>query len=156
MYTRDKSRHRQSGVTLVELIIFIVIVSVGLTGVLSALNISITRSADPLRTKQALAIAEGLLEEIQLKNFSDPDGTNSGETRATWDNVTDFDVETDTNATTISTDLLGNSYAAMGYTPTVLITNTTLGPTAASAFQILVTVSFTGGSVSLTGFRANY
>lgn len=156
MYTRDKSRRCQAGVTLIELIIFIVIVSVGLTGVLSALNISITRSADPLRTKQALAIAEGLLEEIQLKNFSDPDGTNTGETRSTWDNVTDFDSAADTNATTISTDLLGNSYTAMGYTPTVLITNTTLGPSAVAAFQIIVTVSYVGGSISLTGYRADY
>lgn len=156
MCTRDKSRRSQSGVTLIELIVFIVIVSVGLTGVLSALNLSISRSADPLRAKQALAIAEGLLEEIQLKNFSDPDGTNSGETRATWDNVTDFDAETDTNATTISTDLLGNSYVTMGYTPTVLITSTTLGPSAVAAFQILVTVDYTGGSIGLTGYRANY
>lgn len=63
---------RQSGLTLVELIIFIVIVSVGLAGVLSVFNVVVRRSADPLVTKQALAVADAMLEEILLKDFCDP------------------------------------------------------------------------------------
>ena len=61
---------RQRGVTLIELILFIVIVSVAVTGVLGALRLSTGASADPLRRKQALMIAEGLLEEVQLAKFT--------------------------------------------------------------------------------------
>jgi len=143
------------GVTLIELIVFIVIVSVGLAGVMSSLNVSVRGSADPLLAKQALAIADGLLEEILLKNYNDPDGTNTGETRATWDNITDFDVPDAGGATTISTDLLLNNYTS-GFTPTVEITSTTLGPSSVAAYQINVTVGYSGGGISLIGYRANY
>jgi Tfp pilus assembly protein PilV len=65
-------RRPESGFTLIELIVFIVIVSVGLAGVMSSLNMSVKHSADPLQPKQALAIAESLLEEILLKDYCDP------------------------------------------------------------------------------------
>jgi MSHA pilin protein MshD len=66
---------QQLGVTLVELVVFIVIVSVALVGVLKVLEITNRGSADPLVRKQALAIAESLLLEIQQQpfNFCDPD-----------------------------------------------------------------------------------
>jgi MSHA pilin protein MshD len=73
---------RQRGVTLIELIVFIVIVSVAVVGVLQALRVSSANSADPLRRKQALMIAESLLEEVQLAKFTycDPTSDNAGET----------------------------------------------------------------------------
>jgi MSHA pilin protein MshD len=68
-------RRRARGVTLVELIVFIVIVSVAVMGVLTALDLSNRSSTDPMIQKQALAIAEALLEEVQLQPFTycDPD-----------------------------------------------------------------------------------
>jgi MSHA pilin protein MshD len=68
---------RQGGLTLVELIVFIVIVSVGLAGLLSALNISVLHSADPMVRKQASAIAEGLMEEVALQPFTYCDPTDA-------------------------------------------------------------------------------
>ena len=47
----------QRGLTLVELIFFIVVVSFGLAGILLVLNQSTSRSADPMVRKQLLAIA---------------------------------------------------------------------------------------------------
>lgn len=61
---------RQSGLTLFELIFFMVIISVGLAGILSVMNLTVRHSADPLQYKQALAIAESLLEEVQLQPFT--------------------------------------------------------------------------------------
>jgi MSHA pilin protein MshD len=61
---------RQDGVTLIELIVFIVIVSVAVVGVLQALRLHTANSADPLRRKQALMIAEALLEEVQLAKYT--------------------------------------------------------------------------------------
>ena len=69
-------RECQRGVTLIELILFIVIVSVAVTGVLGALRLTTGASADPLRRKQALMIAEGLLEEVQLAKFTFCDPTS--------------------------------------------------------------------------------
>ena len=49
---------KQRGVSLVELIMFIVIVSVALAGILLVFNVTTKGSADPLVHKQALAAAE--------------------------------------------------------------------------------------------------
>ena len=70
----------QAGLSLVELIMFIVIVSVGIAGVLSVLNLTAQKSADPQVRKQMLAIAESLLEEVSLKSFTycDPNDANAG------------------------------------------------------------------------------
>ena len=65
----------QRGISLVELIMFIVIISVALVGILQVMTLVTRHSADPLVHKQALAIAESLLEEVELKHFTycDPD-----------------------------------------------------------------------------------
>jgi MSHA pilin protein MshD len=68
MFTeRATCRRRQLGLSLIELIMFIVIVSVGIAGILSVMNVTSKASADPMVRKQALAIAEALLEEIELQ-----------------------------------------------------------------------------------------
>ncbi len=69
----------QRGVSLIELIMFIVIVSVALAGILLVMNVTTKGSADPLIHKQALAIAESLLEEVELMPFTfcDPDDANA-------------------------------------------------------------------------------
>jgi len=67
----------QRGISLIELIIFIVVIGVAVAGVLAAFISSTRASADPMIQKQALAIAEALLEEVQLQPFTycDPDDT---------------------------------------------------------------------------------
>lgn len=69
---------RQSGITLIELVIFMVIVGVAMTGIIASINFNVQHSADPVVKKQALAIAEALLEEIELMPFTicDPDDAN--------------------------------------------------------------------------------
>lgn len=59
--------------------VFIAIVGVGVAGILSVLYQTTRGSADPMIQKQALAIAESLLEEVQLKPFTwcDPDDPNA-------------------------------------------------------------------------------
>ena len=75
LVTRCSSWHRVRGLSLVEVIVFIVVVGVAVAGVLAALNVSTRASADPMIQKQALAIAEAVLEEVQLMPFTycDPD-----------------------------------------------------------------------------------
>jgi len=75
---RKARRHRpraEHGISLIELIVFIVIVGIAVAGVVGALSMATRASADPMIQKQALAIAEALLEEVQLQPFTycDPD-----------------------------------------------------------------------------------
>ena len=75
---RQARRHRpraEHGISLVELIVFIVIVGIAVAGVVGALSMATRASTDPMIQKQALAIAEALLEEVQLQPFTycDPD-----------------------------------------------------------------------------------
>lgn len=71
-------RPLQAGATLVELVVFIVVVSVAVAAVLLAMNAVTRGSPDPMMRKQALAIAEALLEEVELMPFTfcDPDDAN--------------------------------------------------------------------------------
>ena len=61
---------RQRGISLIELIMFIVIISIALAGILLVMNRVTSNSADTLIRKQSLAIAESLLEEVQLMPFT--------------------------------------------------------------------------------------
>lgn len=75
--------NRQSGITLIELIIFMVIVGIAMAGIISSINFNVRHSADPVVRKQALAIAESLLEEIELMPFTWCDPDDPGVTTAT-------------------------------------------------------------------------
>jgi MSHA pilin protein MshD len=131
------------------MVVFIVIVSIGATSVLMVMNLNTRHSADPLRQKQALAIAEALLEEIELMPFTDcdPDGYDPvsgtcaktevigrevsyanqavdetrGSTVAPFDNVNDYH---DLTLTGGDHDLgnAGNVVVPAGYTASVAVT----------------------------------
>lgn len=60
----------QRGFTLVEAIVFLLVMVVGVVGLISAINSAVRYSADPLAQKQALAIAEALMEEITAAGFT--------------------------------------------------------------------------------------
>lgn len=90
-------RRRQRGVNLIELIIAIVVISIATTGVLLVYATAVRYSADPMIQQQALAVAEGYLDEILARPVSEPPpavetgGAEAGETRATYDDMQDYD-----------------------------------------------------------------
>ncbi|MGK5061308.1 type IV pilus modification PilV family protein [Janthinobacterium sp. LB3P112] len=63
-------RTAQRGVTLIELVIFIVVVSIAVIGLLQIFARTTSSSADPQLRKQALAIAEAMLDEIAGARFT--------------------------------------------------------------------------------------
>jgi MSHA pilin protein MshD len=72
-----------AGFTLIELVMFVVIVAIGVAGILSVFYVTTQRSADPAARKQMIAIAEAMLEEIELMPFTcrdpdDADASNAG------------------------------------------------------------------------------
>jgi len=70
---------RQCGASLVELIMFIVVIGAGLAGIIGIWQTTAQGSADPLIQKQALAIAEAYLEEALALPFTycDPNDANA-------------------------------------------------------------------------------
>jgi MSHA pilin protein MshD len=169
----------ERGVTLVELIVFIVIVAVGLSGVLAVFLPATAASADPMQRRQALAIAESLLEEVSLMPFTwcDPDDANvasaasaagcaslvqgigptSGETRfgaANFDNVGDYAGYSMSGIVDIANRAVPG---LAGYGARVAVATTALGSiSAASGDALRITVTVTapdGSSIVLDGVR---
>lgn len=148
------NRRRMTGITLVELILFILIVSVGLVGILSVMNVTVLHSADPMVRKQALAVAESLLEEISLKNYANPTGGYSGSQRSQFDDVDDYNGY---SAAAI-VDIDGSPISALSdYSiASVSVAVSTLNGVAETK-RITVTVDGPGNeSITLKGYRTNY
>lgn len=171
---------RSQGFTLVELIVFIVIVSVAVAGVLLAVNYSTAHSVDSLMRKQALAVAEAVLEEAMLKPYTwcDPDdpqaptalsaavgatgctgtttvessGPETGEVRTNFDNVNDYHG--------LNTTVPIEGAGAAPYSAAVTVAATTLNDITVAdnaALLITVTVNAPGGeSVVLQGIRTRH
>lgn len=178
----ERRYRQQSGLTLIEVIAFIVIVSVGLTGILSVLNLTVRHSADPIVQKQSLAIAEALLTEIQSKAFTwcDPDDINAAtatssadcnggtpaesgrvSNTAAWDQVSDYDgyamnsgIVSPTDGVTVISGL--ESYSAA---VDIIAVGTSFGLPNDAVLEITVTAGNAASglpAVVLTGYRFRY
>lgn len=142
------SLRRQAGFTLIELIIFIVVVSAGLAGILLVMNTAVTSSADPMVRKQAMVLAESVLEEVMQKAYADPDGSDADESDSThWDNVDDY------NGKTQSDLALPAALGPYAVRITVEDGQATLG---VEARKVTVAVSLGSETISLSGYRAHY
>lgn len=147
------SNRHSAGFTLIEMIVAIVILSVGLAGVLSAFNMVVQSSSDPLVHKQMLALAEEMMEEVMLKPFAAGPGTISGCTRTSADDIADYAGYSQPVCTIDGTPIA----ALSGYNVAVTLTASAVGAVpAASAQQVTVTVTHGGDSISLTGWRIDY
>ena len=144
------TRPQQRGFTLIELIIFIVVVAVGLVGILKVMDVTVKSSADPMVRKQAMALADSILEEILLKAYDDPDGLPNvvEPTRADWDNVNDYHGKTNADLAPLPAELA--SYV-IGIA--VVDDAATLG---IAAKKVTVTVTHGSEVITMTGYRSNY
>jgi MSHA pilin protein MshD len=69
-------RRHCTGISLIELVVFIVVVAIGIGGVVATYSQYTMSSVDPIVRKQALAVAESLLEEAALQPFTYCDPTD--------------------------------------------------------------------------------
>ena len=158
MYTSN-----QRGISLVELIMFIMIVSVALAGILLVMNQTTRGSADPLLRKQAISAAYSLLEEIQLQDFLPASGAvNTPVTQANRASAYHIISDYNTFATsgifevadaTSASAVLANYNARVSVVPQGIWN----GIAAGNTVQIDVTVTAPQGvSVTATGYRTAY
>ena len=150
----------QRGVTLIELIIFIIVVSVAMTGVLVVMNQSSRTNADPMVREQATAVAQAYMEEVMLQPYSDPDGgeiggCEVGETRSTYDDVADYDCTADNNGAVDQNGTLVPGLEA--YNVVVNVANDTLNGDSSQRIDVQVSHDGVAGMVvMLTAHRLNY
>jgi len=174
------SRRRQAGLSLIELVMFIVIVGVAVAGVLSVLTVTAHHSADPMIQKQAQAIAEAMLEEIELQpvTYCDPDDANAATAASAAgcaSTVEAIGPEAAENRFTSPLFDNVNDYHGYAASPIVDITNTPVAGLASYAVSVSITqagaafalpadevlqidVQATSGNtdVTVTGYRFRY
>ena len=96
----------QSGFTLIEMVITIVVISIALSAMLGAFSGAMSHSADPLWQNKTIKLAQLYLDEILSKRFDENSpvggvpanastscasiGADAAEVRATYDDVDDF------------------------------------------------------------------
>ncbi|MBU1395820.1 MAG: prepilin-type N-terminal cleavage/methylation domain-containing protein [Gammaproteobacteria bacterium] len=176
----------QRGLSLIELLVFIVVVGIAVSGVLSVYSLNARSSADPMVQKQALAIAESLLEEVLAKPYTycDPDdaqaetatssaigpagcattpeGMGAEGVEDRYSNLTPYDNVNDYNGFNMTgiVDLGGNAIAPLAaYTASVRVQPAGAFNGIPSGETLLATVTVTGPgnhSVSLSGYRTRY
>ena len=61
--TRNPERRKSAGLSLVEQVMFIVIVGAAVAGIIGVIGVTTRSSADPMIRKQALAVAEAVLRK---------------------------------------------------------------------------------------------
>jgi MSHA pilin protein MshD len=144
---------RESGATLIELVISIVVIAIAASAVLGVLSSTVGRSADAMVLSQGVAIAEAYLEEITLKPFADPDGVDGEAARPDFDDVDDYDGLVDLGAR----DQFGTALAPLAhYTVTVTVAASTAltGVPGGDAERIDVRVTHpSNATVALTGYK---
>jgi MSHA pilin protein MshD len=150
----------QKGITLIELIIFMVIVGIAMAGIVSAINFNVQHSADPVVKKQALAIAESMLEEVMLQNFIDPDDLPNvvEASRDLYDDIDDYHNYSRNGISSIdapSTTITGLEDYAVSVT--IDSTANLNGISGGDAKRITVTVTGPlNTTVLLEGYRTDY
>lgn len=159
---------RARGFTLIEVLIAIIVLAVATVGILLVYISASRGSADALINKQAMAIAEAMVEEIELTAFSNPitggfSGAATPANRQNFDDVSDYNLYASTGVFTID-DLPIGSLA--NYNVSVTVTAAAFAGGAGATDDItatdakLITVTVTNPtarvSISLDGWRVNY
>ncbi len=173
---------RSRGLTLIELLLFVVVVGIALAAMLKVFVTATTASTDPMVRRQQLAIAESLLREVELMPFTwcdpaqDPNvatvanagactfpenmGPEAGQTRYGPANF--FNNVNDYNGFSMAgiRDVTNTAIAGLsGYAASVTVAAAALDsiPSAGDALKITVAVTAPDGSVvSLQGWRTRY
>ena len=147
---------------MIELIMAIVIISVGIVGILSVLQITVKSSADPIVYKQATAMADAILSEVMAKAYANPTNGYTETNPATcagrifYDDVSDytcFDGTTSSKFIQSGTTLSGTPSPLQGYTAKVAVSVVTISGVPMK--KVTVTVIGGGVTIALDSYRSN-
>ena len=81
-----------NGFTLIEALLASVVLAMVVGAVVMPFSTGAANTAQNARSTLAVNLAQDLMEEILAKPFSDPNGSEAGETgRSDWDDMDDYD-----------------------------------------------------------------
>jgi MSHA pilin protein MshD len=152
-------RTGQQGVSLVEVIMFILVVGIALAAVVNVFIVASRGSADPVLGRQSLAIAQALLDEVRGKAYANPPGGYAGPynaaTRHLFDDVMDYQGYDQTGISDLTNVPLSG---LEGYRVRVAVAQAALAAVPlADGLRITVTATDPAGTDTvLEGYRANY
>ena len=144
-----KRHTQQQGMTLIELVVSIVIISIAAISMLALLSSQASHSGDAMVQTQAVHIADAYLAEVLQQSFQ-PQVNAPG--RASFNDVDDYNGLNDG----IATDRSGTPVPGLGaFSVRITVTQAPLGAVPAlQSRRIDVTVRHSGGAtVVATGFR---
>ncbi len=149
----------QRGISLIEIIVFIIVVGIAVAAVTEVFSTATRANADPLLRRQALAVAQALMEEISYKEFSNPPNGFTGPytpvNRGKFDDVMDYNgFAMDGIAYLDGTPIPGLGL----YRVLVAVAPAAFGPVPTpQGWKITITVTDPSGEeLVLDGYRANY
>jgi len=158
----------ERGVTLIEVLVCILIVSAALGAIVNLLSVSGGYSGDPLIRRQSLAIGQALIQEIDTMPFAATDprtgaaegwGPEAGESRGSattpFDDPRDYAGYSENGIVTPS----GTAIAGLSqYSASVAVSQQAMGNIpATSGALVAVTITAPGGeSFTMYSFRAMY
>ena len=152
-------RYLHRGVTLIELIISIVVLSIALLALISTMNASVGRSSNVLLEDRTVQLAQAYFDEILGKRFAEDTGvggyppaaictinTEEG-SRALYDDVDDYHGINEDPASQVASDFFSGSSAGYNIAIDVSCSNaaTELGVSANKAKRITLTITDTDG-----------
>jgi MSHA pilin protein MshD len=141
-----------------ELLLLVVVLAIGVAGIVTVYVNTVLASADPLVRKQALAIAESLMDEIMLQQFSLAPATAPGATRDTFDEISDYNNYSTAGGIQNIYGAAVPGLAAYNIAPPVTVAGALLnGVSAVDSARITVSVTGPGNVVvTLEGYKLNY
>lgn len=160
----------QQGVTLIELVMTIVILSVAIAGVVGAFALLSGRSADPLNQTRAIALAQLYADEILSKAYDDQTplggvprregcsiGTEEAD-RAIYDDVDDYNgITSQPPANAEGDSLADEGYAGFTVSVSVRCAGSEVSLPAPDAKRVDLTVADpSGNQYRFTVYRANF
>ena len=164
---------RNSGATLVELVITIVIISVAIAGVVGAFALISGRNADPLNQTRAVALAQIYMDEILSRRYDEdtpiggtprvmltgcPIGLETGEnSRTDYDDVDDYNVIANAAPENADGAPLIADYDNFQVTVTVQCAGDEIGLSVNEAKRINLTINDPSGlDFEFSVYRANF
>jgi len=158
MLSASQPNKPASGVTLIETIVFLVVIAIALTGLMMVFNESIAKSVDPVVRIRALELAQGQLDEVMSRKFDENTPTGGIPHCDAASGTACLGITADSGFDDVG-DYDGFSRTVDGYdlTVTVIAAGDDLGLAEAEARLVQVLVTMPGGdSLQLAAYRANF
>ncbi|MGS2723583.1 type IV pilus modification PilV family protein [Porticoccus sp. GXU_MW_L64] len=164
---KHQTSNRQTGFTLIEMVVFLVVISIALGALIAVYNQSLVNSVDPIVRVKMLEIAQSQLDEVAARKYDENTPTGgvpacgSAETGA---QTCSFGLDSGENlsnpASLDDVDDFHNYNATIsGYNSavTVALAGSELGIANGNAKRITVTVTApTGDALTLSSYRVNF